>query len=145
MFHVWWLWYHCTITSRLNAVGKKYLRQKSLPWRQNSVSEEKKSTNDSLLNTVPTAPNTFILKLFRWRLKNNQCVSIQTKSRQMTNCHLYSELFCPDSWSSRHWPNCHCILWREHWGALHTLDTRPSQAQDWFPQVSFFCKFCNVR
>ena len=89
MFHVWWLWNHCTITSRLNAVGKKYLRQKSLPWRQNSVSEEKKSTNDSLLNTVPTAPNTFILKLFRWRLKNNQCVNIQTKSRQMINCHLY--------------------------------------------------------
>ena len=26
-------------------------------------------------------------------------------------------------------------LSRKHWGALHPLDTRPAQAQDWLPQV----------
>ena len=33
-------------------------------------------------------------------------------------------------------PRKHCPLSRKHWGALHPLDTRPAQAQDWLPQVS---------
>ena len=66
----------------------------------------------------------FILKHFQWQIV------------------IYMlSFFSPDSWSSRCWSPCQCILWREHWGALHTLDARPSQAQDWFPQVSFFASF----
>ena len=35
---------------------------------------------------------------------------------------------------------CHPgIVSRKHWGALHPPDTRPAQAQDWLPQVSFLC------
>ena len=34
------------------------------------------------------------------------------------------------------------ILSRKHWGALHPLDTRPAQAQDWLPQVSVLLLAC---